>query len=212
MSSKEKKSNPSYYFHRFKFKNGMDIIASLKCGTRYILQQKDNKITKHTSFEFCDIEKNLTEKTYFICRDTIQHMQSGLITDFILNSKRTTLIKLVNNYLSGNGTHWKSEVYTQLYPIWNKIGFNFVELKDLSTLFNGYKIDLDSFNHRKLIGLQNLDEIKKSIPENLSEPLYDIAKKDNVWLGRMMRGEHNVIVASNYEEWLTINRDTKKFL
>lgn len=190
----------AHYFRYYKFENGMDIIASLKCGTRFI----DNQ-TIYTSPPFCSIDisefKNyVTKDTIFIYRDVVDHMLSGLVTDFGLNSKDSTLNEIVNQYLLGNGTHWKSNTYLKLYSIWNDVGFKMVNLNDLSTLFDNTIHDPILFEHKSLVGIKNLSDILKFIPESLRKSLMELAGWDGVWLDRMVRGQKDAIHMSEYNE------------
>lgn len=194
-------TNVAHYFRYYKFDNGMDVIASLKCGTRFMDIQEIYPHPDFVSFELDKIENYLTEDTIFVYRDATEHMLSGLVTDFALNSRRTTLTKLSTEYINGEGTHWKRDVYKNLYPIWNKIEFKFINLNDLSTLFENTPHDPVLYDHKRLIGIEKLTDITKSIPEPLLKELMEISKTENEWLGRMVRGENNVVVLSDYNEW-----------
>lgn len=194
------KKTIAHYFRYYKFENGMEIIASLKCGTRFIDIQTCYPTPDFCSFDIVDIEKYVTKDTIFIYRDTIEHMLSGLVTDFGLNCSHYTLNDLVNEYLSNKGTHWKSNTYLKLYPIWNKVGFKMVELKDLSTLFNDIPHNPKLFEHKSLIGITDLMDILKFIPGELRNSLMEHAGWDSVWLSRILRGEMDSIPMSDYVE------------
>jgi hypothetical protein len=187
----------------FKFKGGPSIIAPKKCGTRFMENQTCYPKAKYCSFDIEDIEKYITKNTIFVYRDVIEHMLSGLITDFGLNCKDHTLNDHVNQYLSGNGIHWSSNLYLKLYPIWNKVGFKFIELKDLSTLFKDEVHDYRLFEHRSLVGINNLTDIIKFIPQESRNSLMELAGWDSFWLSRMLQGEKDIIPMSDYVELKT---------
>lgn len=193
-------TNIAKEFRYFRFENGMEIIAPLKCGTRFMDIQRAYPISSTYHIHFDELKKNLHKDVIFIWRDVVEHMLSGLVTDFALNSKYTTLTKLSKQYVNGLGTHWKPSVYQNLYPIWNKIGFKFVELKNLSSLFENTFHDPIQFDHKNLIGIKDLNEIKNSIPKDTLDTLIDMANTENVWLGRMVRGEKDVVTLSDWNE------------
>ena len=187
----------------FKFKKGPSIIAPLKCGTRFMENQSCYPKPKYCSFDIEDIEKYVTKDTIFVYRDVIEHMLSGLVTDFALNSKDHTLNDHVNEYLLGNGTHWNSNLYLKLYPIWNKVGFKFIELKDLSTLFKDETHNAHLFEHRSRVGITNLTDIIKFIPQELRNSLMELAGWDSFWLSRMLRDEKDSVPMWDYNELKT---------
>lgn len=197
-------------YRYYDFQNGLKIIAPLKCGTRFIDVQKIYPEPELLFLSFEQIIPYLTTDVIWVYRNPTEHMLSALVTDFYLNSKHTTLTKLAREYVNGMGIHWEHDVYTNLYPIWNKIGFKFLELKDLSILFNNEVCDSKLYDHKSLIGVNDLMDIKKSIPKDLMDKLDLFAKEETIWLGRMVRDERDVITLS---DWNNLNKkydDLKK--
>jgi hypothetical protein len=157
----------------------------------------------YCSFDIEDIEKYVTKDTIFVYRDVTEHMLSGLVTDFALNCKDHTLNDHVNQYLLGNGTHWKSNLYLKLYPIWNKVGFKFIELKDLSTLFKDETHNTDLYQDRSSVGINNLTDILKFIPQESRNSLMELAGWDSFWLSRMLRDEKDSVPMWDYNQLKT---------
>lgn len=197
-------------FRYYDFQNGLKIIAPLKCGTRFMDMQVVYPESEFVFLEFNELTPYLTKDVIWIYRNPIEHMLSALVTDFYLNSKHTTLTKLAREYINGLGVHWKPNIYTMLYPIWNKIGFKFLELKDLSTLFDDEVCDSKLYDHKGLIGVNDLMDVKKSIPKDLMDELDLFAKEETIWLGRMVRDERDVITLSDWNKLNKKYNDLKK--
>ncbi len=61
---------------RFSYKNGLDIIAPCKCGTRW-LERKTNPINI-IGYLHTDFIQNINAQTYWVYRNGNEHLLSAL--------------------------------------------------------------------------------------------------------------------------------------
>jgi hypothetical protein len=179
---------------RFKYENGLDIIAPLKHGTRW-LEEKTNPISIEEIYSMKNIE-GITKETYWVYREPKKHLVSALRTEIRVgiefggDSKDT----IINKFKTDVGLHWSFTLYESLYhPYWNNIGFNLIHLNDLSKLFIGIEYlpsgyDMSDYITAKhttedimeLVGLMELSE------------LYKMCDKDDLWLKRILNNERGL--------------------
>jgi hypothetical protein len=200
MNKFTKDTTISHYFRYFKFENGPEIIASLKCGTRFIENQTTYPPPPFCSIDISEFQNYVTKDTIFVYRDVVEHMLSGLVTDYALNSKFSNLNEIVNEYISNKGTHWISNTYLKLYSIWNDVGFKFINLNDLSTLFPNTTFNSSLYEHKNMVGIKKLTDILKFIPNDKRNQLMEVAGWDSMWLDRMLRGQRDSVSISEYNE------------
>ena len=178
---------------RFKYENGLDIIAPLKHGTRW-LEEKTNPISIEEIYSMKNIE-GITKETYWIYREPKKHMVSALRTEirvgieFDGDDKDT----IIDKFKTDMGLHWSPTLYESLYQYWNKIGFNLIHLKDLSNLFigieylsNGY--DMSDFEKAK----HTTEDIIELVGSTELDKLYEICEKDELWLKRILNNERGL--------------------
>lgn len=179
---------------RFRYENGLDIIAPLKHGTRW-LEEKTNPISIVEIYSINNIQA-ITKETYWVYREPKEHMVSALRTEIRTGIEFDGDSKdiIIDKFKTDMGLHWSPTLYKSLYPYWNKIGFDLIHLKDLSNLFtdveyssNGY--DMSNFIKSKhttkdiidLVGFTDIDD------------LYKLCDKDELWLTKILNKEHNLI-------------------
>jgi len=118
---------------RYIFKSGLDIIAPLKCGTRWLDGfDVENRIDTY-SIGIEDLKENIHSGTTFIWRPVKEHFLSAIETDYHVEPDRTDIWESIVHYQKYGG-HWYPYLYKKLYPIWKKTRFRFWKLRALSEL------------------------------------------------------------------------------
>ena len=185
---------------RFTYENGLDIIAPLKCGTRW-LEEKTNPIKiEELWFEELWLPTNkiqrITKDTYWVYRDGKEHLLSALKTEIrgVIEFGGGDIDAIINSFLNGTGTHWSPILFNYMYNHWNRIEFKVIELTYLSNLFTGISYDpMDyNFNHYNnstdvtstIIEMVNTDSLNK---------LYSMVENDKPYLTKILNKEHNWI-------------------
>ena len=175
---------------RFRYESGLDIIAPLKHGTRW-LEEKTNPISIEEIFSTINIE-GITKETYWVYREPKEHVVSALRTEIRSSIEWGGDSKdvIIDKFKTNNGLHWSPTLYEYVYSLWNKIGFNLIHLKDLSNLFPGIKYDSKNYimnNFKKAKHTtEDIIELVGSIELNT---LYMMCDKDELWLKRILNNE-----------------------
>jgi len=118
---------------RYIFKSGLDIIAPLKCGTRWLDGfDVENRIDTY-AFGMEELKENIHSGTTFIWRPVREHFLSAIETDYYVEPDRTDIWESIVHYQKYGG-HWYPYLYKKLYPIWKKTRFRFWKLRALSEL------------------------------------------------------------------------------
>jgi hypothetical protein len=175
---------------RFKYENGLDIIAPLKHGTRW-LEEKTNPISIEEIFAINNVGK-IEKETYWVYREPKKHLVSALRTEI-----RTGIEfdgdgkdKIINKFERDMGLHWSPTLYESLYQYWNEIEFNLIHLNDLSNLFTGIEYlssgyDMSDFEKAK----HTTEDIIELIGSTELGKLYKMCDKDELWLKRILNNE-----------------------
>ena len=187
---------------RYIYKTGLDIIAPLKCGTRW-LEGLDIENRVHTSdFKLSKLSENVHSGTTFVYRPVFEHMKSAILTELNMGlDLKGILIQLKSNTLN----HWNVNLYSRLYLLWEVHKFKFCNLKDLShliespTLMETYEYGRYVFNLPQQ--WKSINEVFRSFPHNDMMRLKRAVMNEEMWLELMVEDELD-----------TINRDNKKFL
>jgi hypothetical protein len=156
-----------------------------------------------------------------IWRNPKQHLISAIQTDYVwgngggnLNpsiTKEWNLNKVIENMINNNSSHWSPNLYKNIYKIWNKTPFQFLELNKLSTLIYTNEVysskDYDSHNMPHFI---SKDEILKLIPNEKLLLLYSMCDKDELWLKRMLNNETGLVSYDDYNDLIEYIKHMKK--
>jgi hypothetical protein len=180
-------------FKRFKYENGLDIIAPLKHGTRW-MEEKTNPISIEEIYSIRNIER-IEKETYWIYREPKKHLLSALRTEirtgieFDGDDKDT----IIDKFKTDMGLHWSPTLYESLYQHWNKIEFNLIHLNDLSNLFPGVEYspsgyDMSDFEKAK----HTIEDIIEMVGSTELGKLYEICEKDELWLKRILNNERGL--------------------
>ena len=183
---------------RFTYKNGLDIIAPLKCGTRW-LEEKTNAI-KMEEFNTVNLMQNpmtgVTNKTYWVYRDSKDHLISALRTEIrdAIEFRKENTNSIIDGFINGIGIHWSPELYKCMYSYWNSIELNPIHLKDLSNLFIGIEYDSKNYDMSNYLKAKHTKEdIIELVDIEKMNKLYTLLHKDTIWLTKMLNKEHNLI-------------------
>ena len=136
---------------RYIFNSGLDIIAPLKCGTRWLEGfDVDNRI-RTFGLHPTDLSEHIHSGTTFIWRPVREHFLSAIRTELVAFKKKD-ISGVISEIQSGESEHWHPHLYKELYTIWSQTPFRFHKLRALSELTpsawelkwtsNMYKFDL----------------------------------------------------------------------
>jgi len=181
-------------FKRYIFETGLDIIAPLKCGTRWLEGLDVNKRTHLFDFRIEELKKNIHSGTTFIWRPVREHFVSAMITELATRPEKTPsdIITLMESGICG---HWYPYLYKELYDIWSQTPFRFYKLRALSEL-NQSTIELEynstSYDFRLPTEWDSIESV-----------LNTVSPKHIILLNKLIDDENNCltsILKSQYSE------------
>ena len=180
---------------RFTYENGLDIIAPLKCGTRW-LEEKTNPIKIEELWLATDKIQNITKDTYWVYRMGREHLVTALRTEIrnAIEFQEDNTDSIVDGFIKGIGTHWSPILFRYMYSYWNRIEFNVIELKDLSNLFVRVEYDSKNYDMSDYYKTKHTKEdIIELVGSTKMNELYELSDRDSVWLTKILNKEHNLI-------------------
>ena len=135
------------YLKRYIWESGLDIIAPLKCGTRWLEEfDIDTRISRfdiYIDFDYpspaadgvhpLHLKENIHSGTTFIWRPVREHFLSAIKSELHLYPEKS-ILDIVMEIQSGTCDHWYPHLYKKLYPIWSSTPFRFHKLRALSLL------------------------------------------------------------------------------
>lgn len=175
---------------RFRYKTGLDIIAPLKHGTRW-LEEKTNPISIEEIYSMNKIQ-GITKETYWVYKEPKEHMLSALRTEIRIGIEFDGDSKdvIIDKFKTDMGLHWSPTLYESLYQYWNEIGFNLIPLKDLSNSFIGIEFASKNYNMGNFVKAKHTTEdIVELIGSIEFNELYKMCDKDELWLKRILNNE-----------------------
>ena len=179
---------------RFRYENGLDIIAPLKCGTRW-LENKTNPIKIEELSTIYKIE-NITKDTYWVYRVGREHLVSALKTEIrnALEFGVDDVDSIMSSFLNGKAGHWSPIIFEFMYSYWNRIEFNVINLNHLSNLFVGVEYDSKNYDMNHYDKTKHTKEdIIEFVGSTKMNKLYEQSDMDSVWLTKILNKEHNWI-------------------
>jgi hypothetical protein len=187
-------------FKRYVFKSGLDIIAPLKCGTRWLDGlDVENRIDAST-FNIIQMEENVHSGTTFIWRPVREHFISAIKTEFYL-SHDIQIEDILTKMEFFSAGHWTIELYKKLYPLWLKYEFKFHKLRALSELASSaskHKWTSSLFDFNLPIEHITIEEALKSLsPEHLIK-IEKWIDEEEKWLKLMIESQYSQKIGEDY--------------
>lgn len=182
-------------FKRFTYENGLDIIAPLKCGTRWLEEE-----TNPTNIELLTNPikiLNIKPETYWLYRNSTKHLLSALKTETGGAFGYPNLNKVnevINSFLNDTGVHWSPTMFKFTYEHWNRVEFKPIELNNLSSLFSDIRFDDSKYNMNHFQKKINNDSvIIDMIPYDKLLKLYELIDLDKIYLDMILNKQHTNI-------------------
>jgi hypothetical protein len=186
----------SLIFKVFRYENGMDIVAPLKHGTRW-LEEKTNPslIIEYPLYNFVsNFDYVFNENTYWIYRNPIDYLMSALKTEIRtsieFDGDQTDYI--VDSFISGYGHHWNSNLYLIMYYYWKNNNIKPIHLSIISNLFSPetefIKEEYEMNTYEKTKYQDDLFIINK-VGKIRMKLLYEKMNQDSIWLDRILKNE-----------------------
>jgi hypothetical protein len=192
---------------KFSYTDNFDVIAPLKCGTRWLEKNTNPNHIEEIRYEEL-FNKPYKEKTFFIYRDILEHFKSGLYTEYLwfnyasipntptfnLKLKKHTIhfdkYKNINELfkkLTIYGGHFIPNLWEKMYH--NKSNFIFTKLGDLKNIFDDENMSYDptDFDFSKEYNdLPTKEEVFNMLSENDLDKLNKIIEKENYYLNEIL--------------------------
>ncbi len=137
---------------RYWYKNGVSVLAPLKCGSRWL-----NDYTKPLAFSKYDNHKDLRNYylggegvNHFVYREPEKHFITAFHTEVLTYARERRLDELelqptIKLFKENKAEHWSTDLWRTLHDsiIDKDVNFKFVNLNNLSSLFE------DKYPHNK---------------------------------------------------------------
>jgi hypothetical protein len=189
-------------FKRYIFKSGLEIIAPLKCGTRWLDGlDLENRIDT-LAFPITEMEKNVHSGTTFIWRPVKEHFMSAIQTEFYLTSD-AQIWDIINKMEDNSSGHWNPQLYKKLYPLWLKFGFKFYKLRALSELTSStpkHKWTSNQFNFILPIEHITVEEALKSLSSEQFIKIQKLIDEEEKWLKLMIEAQYSEKTWEDYSD------------
>jgi len=192
---------------KFSYTNTFDVIAPLKCGTRWLEKNTNPNNIEEIRYEEL-FNKPLKEKTFFIYRDVLEHFKSGLYTEYLwfnhtaiantdvanLKLKKSTID--FDKYKNINELFKKLTIYGGHFipNLWEKIhhkkpNFIFIKLDNLKNIFDDENISYDPTNFdfsKEYNDVPSKEEVFNMLSENDLDKLNKIIEKETKYLNETL--------------------------
>lgn len=184
---------------KFSYTNKFDVIAPLKCGTRWLEKYTNPNNIEDIKFnELFNENKTYKEKTFFIYRDILEHFKSGLYTEYLwwnhtpIKNTDVGNLKYKNiNELFKKQTIYYGHFIPKLWEMmhYNKPNFIFIKLDNLKNIFEDENISYDAteFDFSKEYNdVPSKEEVFNMLSENDLHTLNKIIEKENYYLNEIL--------------------------
>jgi hypothetical protein len=181
-------------YKRYTFKSGLDIIAPLKCGTRWLNEFDIEE--RVDDIKFIDVEhisNHIHTGTTFIWRPVREHFISAIKTETV-SWPNKDMLDIITEMEFGRCHHWHPHMYKKLYPLWLKFGFKFHKLRALSqvTKFaSEHKWNSNLYNMHFPIGHITVEEALKSLSPKKSIKIQKLINEEENWLKLMIEAQYS---------------------
>jgi hypothetical protein len=195
---------------KFSYTNKFDVIAPLKCGTRWLEKNTNPNDIEEIKYEEL-FNKKSKEKTFFIYRDVLDHFKSGLYTEYLwfnhtaipntdvanLKLKKTNNCNhCFNNYKNINelfkkltiyGGHFIPNLWEKMY--YKKPNFIFIKLDNLKNIFDDENISYDPTNFdfsKEYNNIPSKEQVFNMLSKDDAYKLNDIIEKETKYLNETL--------------------------
>ena len=185
---------------RYIFKSGLDIIAPLKCGTRWLEGFDVENCIDTFGLHITDLPQHIHSGTTFIWRPVREHFISAVQTEWSMAPDRD-ILDIITQIESGECGHWNPHLYRKLYPLWEKTEFRFHKLRALSLLTPSasemeYTTSLYSFP--KPIGYDSVEDALSSISPKHTIRINRFVGDEETRLKSMLKAQY---IGRTWEEY-----------
>jgi hypothetical protein len=194
---------------RYIYKYGLDVIAPLKCGTRWLEDLDVDNRTHHSDFDVNSLKENVHSGTTFIWRPVREHFHSAIQTEWSITPDEDVRNIIIALY-RGECGHWHPHLYKELYPIWEKTGFRFHKLRALSELipsqgelnWMGYfpKWTSTSTKFRLPTEWDSIEGALNSLPSEDTIKLNKLIDDEEKWLKLMIESQYSEKIWKEYSD------------
>jgi hypothetical protein len=178
---------------RYIYKSGLDIVAPLKCGTRWLEEfDVENRIDNYI-ISVDDLKENIHSGTTFIWRPVREHFVSAIETDYWVEPDRNDIWESILHYQKYGG-HWYPYLYKKLYPIWKKTRFRFWKLRGLSELNDIASTMPYNFKQYHFIvpeGYSSAEQAINSLSSKHTTQLEKLIGDEEKWLELMIEPQYS---------------------
>ncbi len=185
-------------YKRFQYSNGLDIIAPLKHGTRWLDEETNplSIIEDPLSGVNLNLHK-ITNKTYWVYREPEEHLLSALMTEIrgTIELEEYETERIINSFMTGTGTHWGPYVFKTMFTYWNRYRVKPIHLSKLSTLFpTDVKFDKTNYQMNYYTKTKyDTDFIIDYIGNETYIKLKKLSEIDKPYLDNILNNKHNLI-------------------
>ena len=186
---------------RYMYKSGLDIVAPLKCGTRWLEGLDVEERTYRYDIHMDELSSHIHSGTIFIWRPVREHMLSALKTEFSLHHTEKSPFDIVTEMEAGICDHWYPHLYRELYTIWSKTPFRFHKLRALSELTpTAGKCEFTSTAYRFNLPTQwdSIESILSSLSPKHLIRLNKLIGDEDKWLKSMLKAQY---IGRTWEEY-----------
>lgn len=187
---------------RYIFKSGLDIIAPLKCGTRWLdefnIEERIDMFgfTSHNK----DLEEHIHSGTTFIWRPVREHFISAIQTEWKATPNKD-IWDIITEMEIGTSAHWELNLYKKLYPLWLKFGFKFYKLRALSQLtLSASESKWTSNLYAFPLPIEHItvEEALKSLSPKQSIKIQKLIDEEEKWLKLMIESQYGEKTGKEY--------------
>jgi hypothetical protein len=184
-------------FKRYIFKSGLDIIAPLKCGTRWLNEFDIEERIDMLQFASYDEElaQNIHSDITFIWRPVREHFISAIKTEWNASPNKD-IWDIITEMEFGRCYHWYPYMYKKLYPLWLKFGFKFHKLRALSQLTpsaSEYKWTSNLYKMLLPLPIEHITvgEVLKYLSPEQSIKIQNLISEEENWLKLMIEAQYS---------------------
>jgi hypothetical protein len=176
------------FIKRYIFKNGLDLIAPGKCGTRWLSSIDDTHLIETIHLNVYELKDNVHSDTIFVWRPIEEHILSAINTDMGCTPK--SISEILYDLENEKSRHWYPFLYKQVYDSWCIHKFRFVKLRQLSELFPIDMVPTYSYNKYEFIKVDCV----------LSNKLNRLAEMDSKYLETMISHQYSQYDWNDYSK------------